>query len=1043
MLLKRLKKSTALISLLKDNTRKLEPPNLPTKNDPECANLSKPEERETEVVSSDCNLVTVNSAVDNVPNKPICSKRHIRSSSVVGHREPLVTGLPSLLQVNSKEFSQSSCQQDGLSGKEAAESKTEGTSLGKFIETTISQLEGKSVQQLYETYFSSVVSSSAGIDVGQLRTEGQAKWHSRSTKPSTYESSSCVTHKTDNIPHAAKLSASSVQCFGDSMNSAVDVDALVDAVLRNFEIMSLEDLFKYYFDGPIVEIPPELRAHICEESANPGQSNLVGTCEIVCTDKSVEETAMAREHSCSLVEEMTEALRLPREKARHLEPSIDKGCVQPQNEFSVSGYAPSIGISQDVPGTWVECVLCNKWRFLDEVTDPSVLDDAWHCGLQRRYNEGMESARNPCDEPQAELDDDEVENRKYVLTKFTAGSLIWAKLDGYPEWPAMVDCDATGRYAEYDQSTGEAFRYFVVFFDPKRVTRQCIRVTRIRRFTSAGDTDLNGVPNKYRKRFELAVAEAEKALGLSLQDRIFTYGYPYPEESSPSVIKRKKNSGSKVIPADNGALKVVPEADAMTTKVTITSGRPEDMPNLDVDVPVASRKTTGERLLVNMEPRIKRFNKTGIRKNFKPPRMNAVKTKPEENVPSERCVSGCSVSKPIMQTMHMSPTSMKPGNVGEQLKPTVQFVSAQLLSGKQNDAALDNRISLPSDATSFGNFEDTAIAQQRWSRDDHSLPLLNLIDDLRDQRLVLHSPQQAFEPVSSPVAFEQYAGGSETAKLSLDSKDTYATSGLQFDLLVDEVLRKIEKLTTKELAWRYFPELQYWLQVNAGPPQIPSHFKNNKPTNEFREAPRVLKQLAHEMKRRRTMGNHSAAHFSGPSNISSSCDSPNLPGTWVECSLCKKWRYLPHVHDPSQIVVDWHCGFSQDATGTTGVERVSLIQTACDRPQSPLPDVQEDDCIFTEFAVGSIVWAKLQGYPEWPAMVYYNEDGRYAEYDVNTRDVVHYHVVFLDPTRSTISRVRATKLRRFTPPAEGYMDKVVRVHATILCGTDEITTFSL
>ncbi|KAF6776383.1 hypothetical protein AHF37_04301, partial [Paragonimus kellicotti] len=178
------------------------------------------------------------------------------------------------------------------------------------------------------------------------------------------------------------------------------------------------------------------------------------------------------------------------------------------------------------------------------------------------------------------------------------------------------------------------------------------------------------------------------------------------------------------------------------------------------------------------------------------------------------------------------------------------------------------------------------------------------------------------------------------------------------------------------------------------------------------------------MKRRRTMVNHSPANLPGPSNVSSLCESPKLPGTWVECSLCKKWRYLPNVHDPSQVEVNWHCGLSQNATVTTGRERMSLIQIACDRPQSPLPDVQEDDCIFTEFAVGSIVWAKLQGYPEWPAMVYYNEKGRYAEYDVNTRDVLHYHVVFLDPTRSTISRVRATKLRRFTPPLEGYLDNV-------------------
>ncbi|KAF6776384.1 hypothetical protein AHF37_04302 [Paragonimus kellicotti] len=583
----KLKKSTSVTSLLKDNTFKLRPLSQPIKNDSRCETVSKFKHEETEVVISDHNIEKSNNAIDNVSSKPTCPKRHIRSSREVNHREALATGLTSSVQTTSKEASQPDCQRDKPSEKDVAESGDE---------FPVESLEGKSVQQIYETYFSSTASSSAEMDVGQRCTQDLSKGYLSGTKPSTCKSFSCVTPKPDDIPHAVKSSASSVQCSEDSMISTVNIDILTDAVLRNCQTMSLEELFKYYFGGPTVENSSVLRTHICEESCkrtykrratkritDRGQTNLVETRAVVCIDKPVEENAVARKHSCAKVEDMTESLLLPSEKERRLEPSINRRCVQSQNDLSVSDCTASVEISQDVPGTWVECVLCNKWRFLNEVTDPSVLDDAWHCGLQIRYNVGLENAGNPCDEPQAELDYDEVETRKYVFTKFTAGSLIWAKLDGYPEWPAMVDCDATGRYAEYDKSTGEVFRYFVVFFDPKRVTRQCVRVTRVRKFTSASDVDLNGVVS-----FSLPLCF----------DRIFTYGYPYPEESNPSII-------------------------------------------------------------------------------------------------------------------------------------------------------------------------------QRSNRDDHILSVLNLVDDLGDQRLMLHSSQQAFEPVLSPVAFEQYAGRFESAKPTLGSIDTY------------------------------------------------------------------------------------------------------------------------------------------------------------------------------------------------------------------------------------------------------------------------------
>ncbi|TPP58636.1 hypothetical protein FGIG_10219 [Fasciola gigantica] len=83
--------------------------------------------------------------------------------------------------------------------------------------------------------------------------------------------------------------------------------------------------------------------------------------------------------------------------------------------------------ADDPIGTWVECVRCGKWRFLSDVGDPSVLPDAWHCGLQTKY--WIVSSNDPCAEPQPPLDDD-VEKGKYVYTKFTVGSVVWAKLNG-------------------------------------------------------------------------------------------------------------------------------------------------------------------------------------------------------------------------------------------------------------------------------------------------------------------------------------------------------------------------------------------------------------------------------------------------------------------------------------------------------------------------------------------------------------------------------------------------------------------------------------
>ena len=60
-------------------------------------------------------------------------------------------------------------------------------------------------------------------------------------------------------------------------------------------------------------------------------------------------------------------------------------------------------------------------------------------------------------------------------------------------------------------------------------------------------------------------------------------------------------------------------------------------------------------------------------------------------------------------------------------------------------------------------------------------------------------------------------------------------------------------------------------------------------------------------------------------------------------------------------------------------------------------------------------------------MIYYNEKGIYADFDKKTREVTHYHVVFLDPKCSTVSRVRANRVRKFQSLTDIDLQSVVSV----------------
>ena len=44
----------------------------------------------------------------------------------------------------------------------------------------------------------------------------------------------------------------------------------------------------------------------------------------------------------------------------------------------------------DVSGTWVQCINreCMKWRYLGDITDPSLIPDVWTCEMNSGKTKG-------------------------------------------------------------------------------------------------------------------------------------------------------------------------------------------------------------------------------------------------------------------------------------------------------------------------------------------------------------------------------------------------------------------------------------------------------------------------------------------------------------------------------------------------------------------------------------------------------------------------------------------------------------------------------
>ncbi|XP_071805779.1 uncharacterized protein [Asterias amurensis] len=169
-------------------------------------------------------------------------------------------------------------------------------------------------------------------------------------------------------------------------------------------------------------------------------------------------------------------------------------------------------------GTWVQCMHseCMKWRYLRDVTDPSLIPEYWVC------EKNSDPVYNSCDKSEEDW-----HYLEFVFTKFTEGSIVWAKMQGYPWWPAMVEEDPdTGTYCEQQDTESYPTQFHVVFLD-KNVSRTWLKTSSVRNFEAEENIQTQAKGKSFKNQLSHAVARAKKALSMNIQDRIKTFGFSH------------------------------------------------------------------------------------------------------------------------------------------------------------------------------------------------------------------------------------------------------------------------------------------------------------------------------------------------------------------------------------------------------------------------------------------------------------------------------------------------------------------------------------
>ena len=222
---------------------------------------------------------------------------------------------------------------------------------------------------------------------------------------------------------------------------------------------------------------------------------------------------------------MPQASGFLKRKSLNYSPSTSSGKTQSEDKENTTSNLQFLTHRRKVlnKGVWVQCdnEICMKWRYLPHCSDPSVLPNFWTCSMN-----AVDDMQNKCSDPEIDWSSCLTEDEDhFVYTDFNAGSIVWARMQGYPAWPAMVDSDPdTNLFYDYD-SEGKVHSYHVVFLD-NQVSRAWVSAKSVKSYTHDSYKQLNQFKmQSYFSELKSAISCAEEALQLSLEQRLEKYNF--------------------------------------------------------------------------------------------------------------------------------------------------------------------------------------------------------------------------------------------------------------------------------------------------------------------------------------------------------------------------------------------------------------------------------------------------------------------------------------------------------------------------------------
>ena len=142
--------------------------------------------------------------------------------------------------------------------------------------------------------------------------------------------------------------------------------------------------------------------------------------------------------------------------------------------FRIAATVNSISESTNANSIWLQCDNCDKWRLLPTEDAPTPLPDTWTC-------KSMTSAlSDPCSLPEDIGTDEDptlagVDDSEWVVVTQREGDVVYAKMRGYPFWPAIIECPAApaevkGDGSYFFKNSVDEIEYHVTFFDSPPTT---------------------------------------------------------------------------------------------------------------------------------------------------------------------------------------------------------------------------------------------------------------------------------------------------------------------------------------------------------------------------------------------------------------------------------------------------------------------------------------------------------------------------------------------------------------------------------------------